>query len=80
MFTNLEVCGTKHTSRFMQVTGLVNLLQIIRLAEVCFPNLSQHRFAQVQELILLKVFGGISLVGMKVLIGFPVYYIVSKDM
>jgi hypothetical protein len=55
------------------MSRLVDLLEIKALAKIGFPDLTQQRFAQVEELSLFKVGRSISVVRMKVICSDPVY-------
>lgn len=45
---------------------LVDLLEVVRLAEVCAEELRQHGTTQIKELILLIILGSICLIRMEV--------------
>jgi hypothetical protein len=54
------------------VARLVDLLEVVRLAEVALPDLAEERLAEVEELVLGKVGGGVGFLGVEVVGSVPV--------
>jgi hypothetical protein len=62
-----------------RVPGLVDLLEVVRLAEVGLPDLAEERLAEVKELILLKVALQVGVLGLEVVRRLPVCGIALKS-
>lgn len=69
---DFEKVRSKETSWLWKMTRLMNLLEVVRLAEICVPNLGQQGLAKVQKLILFVVLKGVSILRVKVLLWLPI--------
>lgn len=72
MQTYLEEWWAEHRCRVSEVSRLVHLKEVIRLAPVGLPHLPQQRLAQVKELVLLEILHRVRLLGFKVISYLPV--------
>ena len=69
---HLKVPRSKQTGRVCKMTGLVDLLEIVRLGPVRPQNLHEERLAEVEEFILLEVSRRIRLLRLEVVVRIPI--------
>lgn len=69
---DFEKVRVKETRRLWQMTRLVNLLEIVGLAEICVPNLGQQGLTEVQELILFVVLKRVGILRVEILLWLPI--------
>ena len=68
----LEEAVTKQPRGFLQMTGVVNLAEIVFLCELCSPDLHQQWLAEIEELVAVVIGQSIRLVRMEVFSRDPV--------
>lgn len=69
---DFEEVRAKKTCRLWKMTRLVNLLEVVGLAEIRVPDLGQQGLAKVQKLVLFVVLERVGILRVEVLLWLPI--------